>query len=162
MQTNQKKTSSGKGSQFPVKGRCWWCPWGADRDGGCRASSAPGDGVLSPFYSQLCSGPYCGCTIVLLIDIVKVKVLVTESCLILCDCIDYSTQCSSVHGILQARIPEWVAIPFSRGSSPPRELTQVSCIAGGFFTIWATRETLLGHPLLCHCKYPRSWKLEAI
>ena len=45
-----------------------------------------------------------------------------------------------VHGILQARILEWVAIPFSRGSSQPRDQTQVSRIAGGFFTSWATRE----------------------
>ena len=46
----------------------------------------------------------------------------------------------TVHGILQARILEWVAIPFSRGSSQPREPTQVSHIAGRPFTIWATRE----------------------
>ena len=45
-----------------------------------------------------------------------------------------------VHGILQARILEWVAFPFSRGSSQPRDQTQVSCIAGRFFTSWATRE----------------------
>ena len=45
---------------------------------------------------------------------------------------------SSVHGILQARILEWVAITFSRGSSQPRDKTQVSCLAGSFFTIWAT------------------------
>ena len=44
------------------------------------------------------------------------------------------------HGILQARILQWVAVPFSRGSSQPRERTQVSHIAGGFFTSWATRE----------------------
>ena len=44
----------------------------------------------------------------------------------------------SVHGILQARILEWVAISFSRGSSWPRDLTQVSCIAARLFTIWAT------------------------
>ena len=47
---------------------------------------------------------------------------------------------SSVHGILQARILEWIAIPFSRGSSRCREETQVSGIAGMNFTIWATRE----------------------
>ena len=47
---------------------------------------------------------------------------------------------SSVHGILQARILEWVAISFSRGLSRPRDQTQVSCIAGGFFTVWASRE----------------------
>ena len=45
-----------------------------------------------------------------------------------------------VHGILQARILEWVAFPFSRGSSQPRDWTQISHIAGGFFTSWATRE----------------------
>ena len=48
----------------------------------------------------------------------------------------------TVHGILQARILGWVAFPFSRGSSQPRNQTQVSRIAGGFFTSWATREAL--------------------
>ena len=47
----------------------------------------------------------------------------------------YSPPGSSVHGILQARILEWVAIPFSRGSSQPRDQTWVSCIAGRFFTV---------------------------
>ena len=47
---------------------------------------------------------------------------------------------SSVDGILQARILEWVAIPFSTGSSWLKDWTQISCIAGKFFTIWATRE----------------------
>ena len=60
---------------------------------------------------------------------------VAQSCLTLCDPMDYT-----VHGILQARILEWVAFPFSKGSSQPRDQTQVSCIAGGFFTRWATRE----------------------
>ena len=46
----------------------------------------------------------------------------------------------TIHGILQARILEWLAFPFSLGSSQPRDQTQVSCIAGVFFTIWATRE----------------------
>ena len=50
---------------------------------------------------------------------------------------------SSVHGILQARILEWVAIPFSRGSPQPRDQAWVSCIAGRFFTIWATDVALL-------------------
>ena len=53
---------------------------------------------------------------------------------------DCSPPGSSVHGILQARILEWVAISFSRESSQPRNQTQVSCIAGRFFTNWATRE----------------------
>ena len=62
-------------------------------------------------------------------------VKVAQSCPTLCDPMDYS-----VHGILQARILEWVPFPFSRGSSQPRDRTQVSCIAGRFFTSWATRE----------------------
>ena len=53
---------------------------------------------------------------------------------------DCSSPGSSVHGFFQARILEWVAIPFSRVSSQPRDQTWVSCIAVGFFTIWATRE----------------------
>ena len=50
---------------------------------------------------------------------------------------------SSVHEILQARILEWVAFSFSRGSFQARDWTQVSCIAGVCFTIWATRKALL-------------------
>jgi len=49
---------------------------------------------------------------------------------------------SSLHGILQARILEWVAIPFSRGFSQHRNQTWVSCIAGRFLTVGATREAL--------------------
>ena len=55
---------------------------------------------------------------------------------------DCSPPGSSVHGILQARILEQVAIPFSRGSSRLRDGTQVSGIAGRFFIVWATREVL--------------------
>ena len=53
---------------------------------------------------------------------------------------NYSPPGSSIHGILQARIPEWVAIPFSRGSPQPRDQTCISSIASIFFTVWATRE----------------------
>ena len=53
----------------------------------------------------------------------------------------FATPWTIVIGILQARILEWVALPSSRGSSQPRNQTQVSRIAGGFFTIWANRET---------------------
>ena len=73
--------------------------------------------------------------------LVKVKVLVAQSCLALCNPMDYNQPGSSVHGILQPRMLRWVAIPFSRGSSPPRKRAWVSQIAGRFFTIWATRET---------------------
>ena len=69
----------------------------------------------------------------------EVKVLVTQLCPTLCDPMDCSLPGSSVHGILQVRILEWVAIPFSRGSSRPRDQTWVSCIAGRFFTIWAPK-----------------------
>ena len=51
---------------------------------------------------------------------------------------DYSSQGSSAHGILKARILAWVAISFSRASSQTKDWTQVSCIAGRLFTIWAT------------------------
>ena len=71
---------------------------------------------------------------------VCVCVWVAQSCPTLCDSMERSLPGSSVRGILQARILEWVAIPFSRGSSWPRGWTWVSCIAGRFFTIWATRE----------------------
>ena len=64
-----------------------------------------------------------------------VCVLVTQLCLTLSNPIDCSSPGSSVLGILQARKLEWVAIPFSRRSSLPRDQTQVSCIAGRFFTI---------------------------
>ena len=66
---------------------------------------------------------------------VRVRVKVAQSCPSLCYPMDYT-----VHRILQARILEWVAISFSRGSSQPRDRTQVSHIAGGFFTSWATGE----------------------
>ena len=63
-----------------------------------------------------------------------------QSCLTLCDHLDCSLPGSPVRGSLQARILEWVAIPFSRGSSWPRDRTQVSCIASRRFNLWATRE----------------------
>ena len=60
---------------------------------------------------------------------------VAQSCPTLCDLVDCSLPGSSIQGILQARILEWVAISFSRGSSQPRDQTQVSCIAGRRFTL---------------------------
>ena len=68
---------------------------------------------------------------------------VAQSCPTLCNPMDCSSPGFSVHGILQARILEWVAISFSRGSSRPRDQTQVFCIAGRRFNIWATREAAL-------------------
>ena len=71
----------------------------------------------------------------------EVKGKFSQSCQTLCNPMDCSPPGSSVHGILQARILVWIAFLFSRGSSQPRDQTQVSCIAGRFFTIWATRES---------------------
>ena len=74
------------------------------------------------------------------------KVILVQSCPNLCDPRDCSPPGPSVRGILQARILEWVAIPFSRGSSWPRVRTWVSCITGRFFTVCATREAHHGTP----------------
>ena len=68
----------------------------------------------------------------------SVKVKVAQLCPTLCNPIVYT-----VHGFLQARILEWVAFPFSRGSPQPRDRTQISCIAGRFLTSWGTREALV-------------------
>ena len=62
-----------------------------------------------------------------------------QSCLTLCEPMDCSPPGSSIHGILQARILEWVAISFSRGSLQPRDQTQVSHIAGRRFNLWTVR-----------------------
>ena len=68
----------------------------------------------------------------------KVKVKVSQLCLTLSNPTDYT-----VHGVLQARKLQWVAFPFSSGSFQSKDQTQVSCISGGFFSSWATREA---HP----------------
>ena len=96
---------------------------------------------------------------------VRKKVKVAQSCPTLCDPMD-----CIVHGILQARILEWVAFPFSRGSSQPRDQTQVSCIVGRFFTSRTTREAQLyvyssriQTPRICILQYtqPRSQPYSA-
>ena len=81
----------------------------------------------------------------------------TQSCLTLCDPRDCSLTGSSVRGIFQARVLEWVAIAFSRGSSWPRDRTEVSCIAGRCFTIWATREI----PLFPYWNFFQFWSLKS-
>ena len=80
-----------------------------------------------------------------------------------CDPTDRSPPGSSVPGILQARILEWVAIAWSVGSSRPRNQTQVSCIAGSLFTNWAMRERLSGAlpALRANCLPKTSW-LDAV
>ena len=77
----------------------------------------------------------------------------------------FVTPWTIVHGILQARILEWVAFPFSRGSSQPRDQTQVSRIAGGFFTNWAMGDMLqylkylYWNHRLYTCKNSNCWEL---
>ena len=73
---------------------------------------------------------------VMIISKWKVRVSVTQSCPTLCDPMNCSPSGFSVHRILQARILKWVAIPFSQGSSWPRDWTWVSYTAGRFFTLW--------------------------
>ena len=68
------------------------------------------------------------------------EIEVAQLCLTLYDPMDCSPPGSSVHGIFQARVLEWVAIAFSRASSRPRDWTRVSPIVGRRFTVWATRE----------------------
>ena len=72
------------------------------------------------------------------------KVKVADLCWVLCNLMDCILLGSSVHGILLARILEWVAISFSKRSSWSREWTWVSCTAGKFITVWATREAPFG------------------
>ena len=86
------------------------------------------------------------------------QVSVAQSCRTLCDPLGCSPPGSSVPGVLQARILEWVAVSFSRGSSQPRNQTQVSCMVGRFYTVWATREASCPHRVfylslnLCICQ----------
>ena len=87
---------------------------------------------LSPWSMP---GPLC----------VSVCVLVAQLCLTPCDPMGCSPPDSPVPGILRARMLKWVATSFSRGSSQPRDQTQVSCTAGRFFTIRPTREACLDH-----------------
>ena len=81
-----------------------------------------------------------GCHFLLQCLKVKSESEVAQSWPTLCDPTDYSLPGSTIHGIFQARILEWVAISFSKRSSWPRDWTRVSCIIGRRFTVWATRE----------------------
>ena len=85
---------------------------------------------------------------------------VAQSYLTLCNAMDCSLPCSSVHGIFQARVQKWVAISFSRVSSQPRDQTWVSRIVGRRFTIWATREACRVHHAKCHTGWSTSWNQD--
>ena len=86
-------------------------------------------------------------------DVGKVKVKVAQLCPTLCDPLDYR-----VHRILQARLLEWVAFSFSKGSSQPRDRIQVSHTAGRFYTSWATREAQewVAYPFYSGSSQPRN------
>ena len=107
----------------------------------CQLVRASADVLLYPF--GLPSSLHCcvnikdsvSCKLYIRITVVWSEVKVAQSCPTLCDPVDCSLPGSSVHGILQTRM-EWVTVPFSRGYSRPRDQTQVSYIAGRFFTIW--------------------------
>ena len=79
--------------------------------------------------------------------------LVAQSCLTLCNSMGCNLPGSFVHRIHQVRILEWVAMPHSRGSSQPRDRTQVFLTAGGFFTIWATRGLFSFNFFLVYIKF---------
>ena len=81
-----------------------------------------------------------------------------------CDPMDSRPPGSSDHGILQARVLEWFAISFSRGSSQPRDETQVSCTSGRFFADWATSLSLFSDPQLLldgRLKFRYAWKWQS-
>ena len=96
---------------------------------GCCHSGLPWAEEWNPDFAQSLNlnGP-CVC--------VCVCVLVAQSCLTLCDPMDWGSLGSSVHGILQARILEWIAMPFSKRSSWQKNQAQAVCIVGRFFTTW--------------------------
>ena len=92
-------------------------------------------------------------------NIFKVEVLAAQLCSTFCNPVDCNLPSFSIHGILQARILDWVAISFSRGSSWPRNQTWISSIADRFFTDWDMREaftwlkiSLIFSHLLCSLK----------
>ena len=123
----------------------WWAP---ARQGLVRSFSWFPTGQHVPqFSAQWMNGgglseglKYCSVIPHSLQEWCQNSVLGTQSCPTLYEPMDGSPPDSSVHGILQARILEWGAMPFSRRSSPLRGRTQISHIAGRFLTVWATRE----------------------
>ena len=88
----------------------------------------------------------------------SVSVLVAQLCPTHCDPMGWGLPGSSIHGIFQARILEWVAIPFSRGSSWVRDQTWVSRIAGRFFRIWNHQERVIkSKAIYFHLLCPSTW-----
>ena len=113
--------------------RAWEIPW-TEEPGGLQSLG------LQRVGHHWTTNTYflCLCILLTVGTFGGVCVLVAQLCLTVCN-----LPGSSVHGVLQARIMEWIAIPFSRDSSWPRDWTQVSCTAGRFFTVWATMDDRL-------------------
>ena len=121
--------------------------WGSESP----SQDQPGSVSRQSLCSQqmLFSHPLTPCYIILMFQdqinwgsIVSVSAESLQSCRTFCSPLKCSPPRSSVHGILQARILEWVAISFSQGSSRPRDWTQIPHFAGRRFNLWATREAL--------------------
>ena len=108
-------------------------------------------------YIHTCKNNRCHCLTPFLLctrsSWCAVLCLVAQSCPTLCDPMDCSPPGSSIHGILQARILEQVTMPSSRASSQPKDRTQVSHIADGFFSIWATRGAFSGGAVVKESAY---------
>ena len=83
-------------------------------------------------------------------------VSVVQLCLTLCDPVDCGPPGPSVHGILQARLLEWIVIPFARGSFWPRDQTRVSFTAGRFFTVWAAGKPRYNENILFNVNYSKT------
>ena len=143
--TRRKGSQHGKELEAADWRRSWWRPWKLGREL-IQPSPLPLPSEII-FYLPLPfsrhSNPQNHAADKALVAGICLKALVSQWYLTLCDPMDYSPPGSSVHRILQARIVEWVAISYSRGSSWPRDRTQVSCIAGRFFTVRTTREALV-------------------
>ena len=86
---------------------------------------------------------------------------VTQLCPSLCNPLDCNLPGSSVHGVFQAGVQEWVAISFSRGSFQSRDWTWVSCIAGRLFTVWSSREAWNKAPNLSEPSFSHLWNIIA-
>ena len=116
---------------------CPWClVWACS---GRLPSYRGGISGFTSWYTH-CPGRTFTLPVVELITQSESESEVAQSCQTLCDPMDCSLPGSSVNGILQARVLEWIAISFSRGSSWPRDRTHVSHIAGRCFNLWATRK----------------------
>ena len=127
-----------------------WENWGLEKLSNVSSGHAVGEDELDSWVCSL-NSKLCCFSMAILFDfysnfftilLLHMCVLAPQLCPTLCDPMDCSPPGSSVPGILQAKILEWAANPLSRGSSLPRDGTQVSCVAGRFFTIGAIGEAL--------------------